>query len=244
MKRLIDISISLMGLLLFTPILLPVCLLIWIQDFSSPFYIAPRVGKDGEVFRMVKLRSMIVNADLTGVDSTSANDPRITPIGHFVRRFKLDEITQLWNVLKGDMSLVGPRPNVQRETKLYTDDEQRLLSVKQGITDLSSIVFSDLGDVLKDSSDPDLVYHQIVRPWKSRLSLVYVENQSLWLDIRLIFLTVVTLVSRPLALEGVNKILLELGVDKQLCQIASRQTELYAFPPPGASDIVRNRGSF
>ena len=140
------------------------------------------------------------------------------------------------------MSLVGPRPNVKRETNLYTDEEKRLLSIKQGITDLSSIVFSDLGDVLKDSSEPDLGYHQIVRPWKSLLSLVYVENQSFWLDIRLIFLTAVALVSRPLALEGVNKILLELDVDKELCQIASRQTELYAFPPPGASDIVRSRG--
>ncbi len=242
MKRLIDISLSFIGLLLFVPILLPVCFLIWIQDFSSPFYIAPRIGKDGKAFDMVKLRSMIVNADRTGVDSTSANDPRITPIGHFVRSFKLDEITQLWNVLKGDMSLVVPRPNVQRETKLYTDDEQRLLSIKQGITDLSSIVFSDLGDILKDHSDPDLAYHQFVRPWKSRLSLVYIENQSLWLDIRIIFLTAIALISRPLALEGVNKILLELDVDKELCEIASRETKLYAFPPPGASEIVRNRG--
>ena len=91
----------------------------WIQDFCSPFYIASRIGKDEKPFRMLKLRSMIVNAALSGVDSTSSNDNRITPVGHFIRRYKLDELSQLWNVLKGDMSLVVPRPNLKRETDLY-----------------------------------------------------------------------------------------------------------------------------
>ncbi|CCQ53681.1 sugar transferase [Crocosphaera watsonii] len=242
MKRLFDITVSFLGLMLTVLFLIPICVLIWLQDFHSPFYIAPRVGKDGKIFKMVKLRSMIIDADKTGVDSTSSQDKRITPIGRFVRAYKLDEIPQLWNVLKGEMSFVGPRPNVKREVDLYTEIESNLLTVQPGITDISSIVFSDLNDILKNSQDPNLDYNQLVRPWKSRLSLVYVENQSFWLDIRLIFLTAVALVSRPLALEGVNKILLELDVDKELCQIASRQTELYAFPPPGASDIVRSRG--
>ena len=128
MKRFLDILTALFGLILLSPILLIVMLLIWRQDYHSPLYIAPRVGKNGTLFNMVKLRSMIVGADKSGVDSTSARDPRITPVGNFVRKFKLDEITQLWNVLKGDMSLVGPRPNVKRETDLYTEIEKQLLS--------------------------------------------------------------------------------------------------------------------
>ena len=130
MKRIVDIIFSFMSLVLLSPILIPVIILVWFQDFHSPFYIAPRVGKNGKIFRMAKLRSMVINADKTGVDSTSGNDPRITTVGHFIRKFKLDEFTQLWNVLKGDMSLVGPRPNVKRETDLYTDVEKKILPLK------------------------------------------------------------------------------------------------------------------
>ena len=142
MKRLFDINVSLIGLLVLSPVLLPVMFLVWRQDGHSPFYIAPRVGKGERIFRMVKLRSMVINADKSGVDSTSGNDSRITSVGHFIRRYKLDELTELWNVLLGDMSLVGPRPNVQRETNLYSEVEKELLSVRPGITDFSSIVFS------------------------------------------------------------------------------------------------------
>ena len=174
MKRLFDITVSFLGLMLTVLFFIPICVLIWLQDFHSPFYIAPRVGKDGKIFKMVKLRSMIIDADKTGVDSTSSQDKRITPIGRFVRAYKLDEIPQLWNVLKGEMSFVGPRPNVKREVDLYTEIESNLLTVQPGITDISSIVFSDLNDILKNSQDPNLDYNQLVRPWKSRLSLVYV----------------------------------------------------------------------
>ena len=132
--------------------------LIWWQDKHSPFYIAPRTGRNERPFRMVKLRSMVINADKSGVDSTAANDRRITGVGQFVRRYKLDELTQLWNVLKGDMSLVGPRPNVERETRMYTPVEKRLLSVRPGITDYASIVFADEGDILKEYADPDIAY--------------------------------------------------------------------------------------
>ena len=113
MKRLIDVLVALTALILFSPLLLVIALLIFLYDFKSPFYVAPRVGQGGELFRMVKFRSMVVNADKTGVSSTSATDRRITPVGHFVRRYKVDELIQLWNVLLGDMSLVGPRPNVK-----------------------------------------------------------------------------------------------------------------------------------
>jgi lipopolysaccharide/colanic/teichoic acid biosynthesis glycosyltransferase len=197
MKRFCDVLISAGGLILLSPVLLFVMLLIWIHDFSSPFYIAPRVGKNGLLFNMVKLRSMVVNADQTGVDSTSSRDPRITPTGHFVRKFKLDEVTQLWNVLKGDMSLVGPRPNVKRETDLYTSIENELLRVRPGITDFSSIVFSDENEILKNSKEPDIDYNQLIRPWKSRLGLLYIKNATFKLDVTLLFLTIVNMYSRP-----------------------------------------------
>ena len=170
MKRLMDILASFFGLLLTSPILLTFMFLVWRQDGHSPFYIAPRMGKDEKPFRMVKLRSMVKNADRSGVDSTAADDMRITRVGHLIRKFKLDELTQLLNVLKGDMSLVGPRPNVQRETDLYTDSENKLLSVRPGITDFSSIVFSDEGDILEGQEDPDIAYNQLIRPGKSRLA--------------------------------------------------------------------------
>jgi lipopolysaccharide/colanic/teichoic acid biosynthesis glycosyltransferase len=241
MKRLFDFLASTLGLTLLSPILFPVTLLVWLTDGKSPFYIAPRVGRDGKTFQMVKLRSMVIDADKLGIDSTKTNDSRITPIGHFIRRYKFDEIFQLWNVVKGDMSLVGPRPNVKRETDLYTDIEKKLFSVRPGITDPSSIVFSDLGDILKDYSDPDLAYNQLVRPWKSRLSLAYIDNQSLYLDTQLIILTIIAIISRPSALQGVAKILQKLGVDDQLYQVALRQEELHPFPPPGSDQVVLSR---
>lgn len=241
MKRLLDFSVSFIGLLLFAPILLPVIFIVWIQDFKSPFYIPFRVGKNKMLFKMIKLRSMIVNADSSGVDSTGINDKRITRIGKIIRKFKLDELSQLWNVLMGDMSLVGPRPNVKKETDLYTDIENDLFSVKPGITDISSIVFSDEGDILADKPDPDLAYNQLIRPWKSRLGLIYIKNHSLVLDIQLIFLTVVSVFSRDLALAGVVKILSKLEVDNEIIEISKRKGDLYPFPPPGSDKIVENR---
>lgn len=229
MKRLFDVSAALFGLIVFAPFLLPLCLLIWLQDFASPFYIAPRVGKNGKIFRMVKLRSMIVNADRSGVDSTSANDTRITAVGKFVRAWKLDELPQLWNVLKGDMSFVGPRPNVQRAVELYTESEKGLLKVRPGITDFSSIVFSDEGSILKDSLDPDLDYDRLIRPWKSRLGLLYVQYRSFSLDIELIYLTIVAILSREKALLGVQKLLNHINADSTLKQVSKRNKPLTSF---------------
>lgn len=240
-KRIFDFVASLVGLILTSPILIPTMIAISLQDFHSPFYIAPRVGKGGKLFRMVKLRSMVVKADKAGVDSTSAKDSRITPVGHFVRRYKLDELSQLWNVLKGDMSLVGPRPQVKRDVDIYTEAERRLLSVRPGITDISSIVFSDEGDILKDSRDPDLDYNRLIRPWKSRLGLFYIDHQSLALDVRLILLTASAVLSRERALAGIQKILSDLNADEQLKRVARRQDKLLPHPPPGTDQIVTQR---
>lgn len=241
MKRIFDLLASAVGLILASPVLLPVMFLVWRQDKHSPFYVAPRVGRGGGEFKMVKLRSMVINADKSGVDSTSANDRRITPVGHFIRRYKLDELTQLWNVLTGDMSLVGPRPNVKRETDLYTAAERQLLDVKPGITDFASIVFSDEGDILKDQADPDIAYNQLIRPGKGHLGLFYIAHRSLWVDIQLCFLTALAIVSKSRALDGIGRLLAQLGAPPDLIELASRRAPLKPAPPPGGDRIVTSR---
>lgn len=238
LKRAFDILIASGGLLLFSPLLLAVMLAIWLQDFASPFYIAPRMARGGGTFRMVKFRSMVVNADKIGGVSTAGNDRRITAVGRFVRQYKIDEIIQLWNVVKGDMSLVGPRPQVLADAGLYTDAEKRMLSVRPGITDPASIVFSDEGDILKGSANPDLLYNQIIRPWKSRLALAYIDHRSFWIDLWLIVLTVVAIVSKPAALRSLGSLLLAWKLDPLVTRMAARQESLLAYPPPGAREIV------
>lgn len=241
MKRLFDSVISLTGLLIATPVLIPVIFLVWLQDFKNPFYIPKRVGKNGKEFYMIKLRSMVVNADSSGVDSTGANDSRITRIGHVIRKFKLDELTQLWNVLIGDMSLVGPRPNVKAETDMYTLSEKKLLTIRPGITDISSIIFSDEGDILANEENPDLAYNQLIRPWKSRLGIVYIENKNLVLDLQLIIVTVIAVFSRDIAIRWVSQKLEKLKVDEKIITISKRNIDLYPYPPPGTSQIVSKR---
>lgn len=240
-KRLFDILVSAFGLLIASPVLLPVMFLVWRQDGHSPFYVAPRAARRSGTFDMIKLRSMVINADKSGVDSTGSNDRRITKVGHFIRRYKLDELTQLWNVFIGDMSMVGPRPNVKRETDLYTPLEKKLLDVKPGITDISSIVFSDEGDILKDQPDPDIAYNQLIRPGKSLLGLFYIEHRSLLLDLRLVLLTLTAIASRERALAGVQRILRELGASQDLLALAARQQPLNPRPPPGGDRIVTSR---
>jgi lipopolysaccharide/colanic/teichoic acid biosynthesis glycosyltransferase len=240
-KRLFDIAAACAGLMCASPVLVPVLVLVWLQDWHSPFYVAPRVAAGGAEFSMIKIRSMVMNADRSGVDSTGANDRRITPVGHFVRRYKLDEVTQLWNVLAGDMSLVGPRPNVKRETELYTAEERRLLDVKPGITDFASIVFADEGDILKDQSDPDIAYNQLIRPGKSRLGLFYVDNHNIGLDVRLCVLTAVALFSRSAALAGVERLLQEQHAPEALITLSRRDRPLAPMPPPGALNVVTTR---
>jgi lipopolysaccharide/colanic/teichoic acid biosynthesis glycosyltransferase len=240
MKRLLDIVFSFLGLLCLAPLLAILLLLVWLQDFRSPFYIAPRVRRRGQTFRMVKLRSMIVGADSQGGASTSSTDRRITWVGHLIRRYKLDEFSQLWNVLKGDMSLVGPRPQVERDVGLYTDEEYHLFDVKPGITDFSSIIFADEGEILKGSENPDLRYNQVIRPWKSRLGLFYVKHASVSLDLKLVCLTLLAVFSRQRALQMVQQILSNLRADADLVRIAGRTEPLRPFPPPGAT-VVETR---
>jgi lipopolysaccharide/colanic/teichoic acid biosynthesis glycosyltransferase len=242
MKRVLDLTAATLGLTLSAPLLLALCLAIWLQDYHSPFYLAIRVGRGGRRFRMVKLRSMIVRADHTGVDSTSGDDPRITRIGRLIRRLKLDEIPQLWNVLLGHMSLVGPRPNVEREVALYTDIEKGLLAVRPGITDWASIVFSDEGEILRGHPDPDIAYNQLIRPWKSRLGLFFIAHRSFVVDLRLIYLTMLAAIFRQSALKGVARDLERAGAPAQLSRIARRTEPLAPQPPPGSDQLVMTRG--
>ena len=237
-KRILDIVLASLGLLLTAPILLAASIAIYLQDFCSPFYIAPRVGKGGREFNMLKLRSMVIGADKLGGASTAATDARLTAIGRAVRRFKLDELPQLWNVMKGEMSLVGPRPNVRSEVALYTSEERRLLSLRPGITDIASIVFSDEGEILGRTEDPDLAYHQLIRPWKSRLGLLYVDQHCFPLDLALIALTALAIISRPRALAALAALLASINCDRRLRLLSLRQSPLFPYPPPGAQEIV------
>jgi lipopolysaccharide/colanic/teichoic acid biosynthesis glycosyltransferase len=240
-KRSFDIFTSFFGLLFLSPILLLAIFLVWKEDKRSPFYVTKRLGKNNKLFKMIKLRSMSVDADKSGVVSSSDNDIRITSIGQKIRRYKLDEFIQLWNVLKGDMSLVGPRPNVKDETDLYTDIEKELLSIRPGITDFSSIVFSDEGEILKGKDNPDLIYNQLIRPWKSRLGLIYIKNQSFLLDIKIIIYTMVAFISKQRALNWITKQLKIMNVDSDVVNISKREVELYPFPPPGMNKVVTKR---
>lgn len=237
MKRLLDILLSLTGLIVTSPVLVGFIIAIYVEDRHSPFYVAPRVGKGFRNFRMVKLRSMSVGG-AGGPSSTSKDDHRITRVGSLVRKYKLDELTQLINVLIGDMSLVGPRPNVPSEVALYTAEERELLSVRPGITDFASIVFSDEGEILEGSADPDLDYNQLIRPWKSRLGLFYLSVRSLTLDIRLILLTALSIFSREQSLKETTSLVERLGADPDVVEICRRERTLEPTPPPGADEIV------
>ncbi len=240
MKRTFDILVSLIALTLLAPLLAAVAVAVWLDDRHSPFFFAIRVARGGGDFRMVKFRTMIPGAWKSGVNSTASGDARITRMGRFLRKGKLDELPQLWNVLTGDMSLVGPRPQVRADVNLYSSEETQMLRARPGITDLASIVFADEGEILAGSADPDLLYNQVVRPWKSRLILLYLDRRSFLLDLHILFLTALALVSRQRALRSLTLLLDAMGAGEKLKAMASRKVPLEAWPPPGASAIVES----
>ena len=241
--RSFDIILSFILLILISPLFICVLLIIFFQDFNNPFYIAKRVGKDNKIFNMFKLRTMIVNADKTGVDSTADDDQRITSIGNKIRKYKLDEIPQIFNVLIGQMSFVGPRPNVLRETELYSQEEKKLLSVRPGITDFASICFSDEGEILKGSKDPDIDYNQLIRPGKNYLGLFYISHRSLMLNISLIILTALAIVNKKKSRDKLVNLLSLKKAPDFLLQIVERKNKLKPLPPPGMNKIVTSRNN-
>jgi lipopolysaccharide/colanic/teichoic acid biosynthesis glycosyltransferase len=238
LRRAVDIVVAGCGLVLLAPLIGLILLLVWLQDRHSPFYRATRIGEGGRPFRMVKIRSMVMYADRSGVCSTSAVDNRITPVGRFVRRFKLDELTQLWNVLRGEMSLVGPRPAVALDVALYAPQERAVLGLRPGITDLASIVFADEAEILKTSEDPDLDYMQRIRPRKSSISLFYADHRTLGSDLRVIALTLLAFVRRDLALEHAARLLSAMGAPPELVAVARRRGALDPLPPPGRKQPI------
>jgi len=239
MKRAFDLIAALCGLSALLPLLGLIAFVVWLEDRRSPWFPGVRVGHGGGRFRMLKFRTMIPGASKSGVSSTASGDRRITRVGKRLRRAKLDELPQLWNVLAGDMSLVGPRPQVEPDAALYTAEERRLFEVRPGITDLASIVFADEAEILEGAVDPDLRYNQRIRPWKSRLGLLYIERQSLVGDLQILGLTLLAAMSRKRALAGIARLLDSWNADPLLRRMAARQEPLLSWPPPGAEQIVQ-----
>jgi len=196
LKRVYDIIFSSIGLLIFSPLLLLIAFFIKLEDKGSVFYKGTRIGKGGVPFKMYKFRTMVINADKIGGPSTADDDSRITRTGRILRKYKLDEIPQLINVLKGEMSFVGPRPEVPFYVNMFTEEEKKILTVRPGITDWASLWDSDEGAILAGSPDPEKTYMEEIRPEKIRLQLEYVRNHSFWIDMEIIFKTALKIVKR------------------------------------------------
>lgn len=196
-KRLLDIVLSLIGIITLSPLFAILALVIKLESKGQVFYRGDRVGRYERSFRVFKFRSMIQNAEKMGPASTSATDMRVTRCGKFIRKFKLDELSQLINVLIGDMSIVGPRPEARKFVNMYTDAEKAILTIRPGITDWASIKFHNEGEIIEASgfNDPDEAYIKLIRPEKLRLQLKYVQEHNLWIDIKIIFATLLTIIS-------------------------------------------------
>ncbi len=190
MTRFFDILFSFFGLVILSPLFVIIWLIIVLTSKGGGFYKQIRVGKDGADFSLYKFRSMRKDADKGSLITVGGRDPRITRIGYFIRRFKIDELPQLFNVLKGDMSLVGPRPEVRKYVDLYTDEQKKVLSVRPGITDYASIEYVDENEILGKAENPDEVYVNQIMPDKIKLNMKYIENQSVKEYFKIIFLTV------------------------------------------------------
>lgn len=190
MKRTFDVVASAIGLICLSPLFLVMA--VWIKcDSRGPvFYRQSRVGRGGKDFLLYKFRSMYLDADKQGLITVGGRDPRVTPSGYYIRKYKLDEFPQLINVLKGDMSLVGPRPEVRKYVAMYTDEQMHVLDVRPGITDMASIRYRNENEILAEVDNPEEYYIQVIMPDKLRMNLEYVKNQSLTHDIRLIGQTI------------------------------------------------------
>lgn len=195
-KRLFDFIAAFGGLLITSPLLIIIS--IWVKsDSKGPvFYRPERGGRFGIPFRIYKFRSMVIDADKIGGPTTSGNDPRVTRSGRFIRKCKLDEISQLINVVRGEMSLVGPRPEVVWKVEKYSQEEKITLKLRPGITDWASIWNSDEGGVLADAKDPDAVYEEVIRPIKMKLQFYYYEAQNFFEDLKIIFYTFYRLINK------------------------------------------------
>lgn len=195
MKRSLDILASSCGLLVLLPLFAILAAWIKLDSHGPVFYRQTRVGRHNKDFRLFKFRSMRVGADQQGLITVGGHDPRITRSGYFIRKYKLDELPQLINVFIGDMSLVGPRPEVRKYVNMYTPEQMHVLDVRPGITDMASIRYHNENEVLESADDPDRYYIDVIMQDKLRLNLEYVTKRSFWLDLKLIFKTFYTIIS-------------------------------------------------
>ncbi len=195
-KRLFDIVFSIIGLLILSPLFLIIAILIKKEDGGPVFYRGVRVGRYGKPFKIFKFRTMVVDAEKIGGPSTADDDPRLTKIGKKLRKYKLDELPQLINVLKGEMSFVGPRPEVQHYVNMFTEEEKAILTVRPGITDWASLWNPDEGAILAGSPDPEQTYMEKIRPTKLKLQLKYVKEVTFLTDLKIIFFTVLTVLTK------------------------------------------------
>ncbi len=188
-KRILDILITSIGMILFFPVIIVISVIILISSGYPVFYLQERVGKDWKIFKIIKFRTMLKNADKTGINLSSYNDSRITRIGKFLRKFKLDEIPQIFNVLMGNMSLVGPRPELLKYAEYYADDYSEILKMKPGITDYASIEFKDENILLNNINDNEKIYLNKILPEKISLYKKYLKEVNLKTDLKIIFTT-------------------------------------------------------
>jgi len=190
-KRIFDFICSTLGLIILSPILIAIVVKIKIDSDGPVFFKQIRVGEKKKEFEILKFRTMVVDAEKLGRQITVGNDSRITKVGGFLRKYKLDELPQLINVFKGDMSLVGPRPEVPRYVKLYNEEQRKVLEVKPGITDLASIRYRDENDLLGEAENPDDLYINTIMPDKLALNLVYINKNNVFFDIYIILKTII-----------------------------------------------------
>lgn len=195
-KRIFDFLFSLLGLLILSPVLLICAILAKCQSSGPVFYKSKRVGQHEELFLMYKFRTMVVNADAIGGSLTTYADPRVTTIGGFLRLTKLDELPQLINVLKGDMSVIGPRPETSDHIEYYTPEQRQVLSIKPGIAGMTQLEYRDEEQKLKGQSDPDAYYINVLMPEKLKIDLNYLAKQSLFLDLKLFLKTILAVIYR------------------------------------------------
>lgn len=189
MVRFFDFFFSLLGIIVLFPVFLFIYVAICLESKGGGFYRQLRVGRYGKDFYVYKFRSMRVGADKKGLITVGGRDPRITRMGYFIRKYKLDELPQLLNVLKGDMSLVGPRPEVRKYVNVYTEEQRKVLSVRPGITDYASIEYMDENTMLGQADNPDKVYVELIMPDKIRYNMKYINNQGISEYFKIIFLT-------------------------------------------------------
>jgi len=189
LKRLFDIFCSSIGLVILSPILLLLALLIKFESKGPVFFLQTRVGLNNKDFKLFKFRSMFMDAEKRGQLTVGMRDPRITRTGYYLRKFKLDEVPQLLNVIKGDMSLVGPRPEVRKYVNLYNTKQMQVLSVRPGMTDYASIKFINENELLAQANDPEVFYINVIMPQKLELNISYIEQKGFFKDISLILKT-------------------------------------------------------